>query len=161
MSCGRPVLSKKVNFIFGLSHNTIKQWNKAYKKYDQRNYIAKIYDLMPGARITWLGWGGARELYLCEFESVDETKKVKTKKKFFISKFPQFRSSSKNLAIFHEFWGENQKKKIKRSLSQDIRELSWNPSWVYKNYKKKQFMPTSSVPRIFERGGQEIQKIWE
>ena len=27
-----------------------------------------------------INFGGAREVYLCEFESVDQTKKVKTKK---------------------------------------------------------------------------------
>ena len=46
-----------------------------------------------------INFGGAREVYLCEFErdmgareiysSVDQTKKVKTKKKSSVQKFPQ------------------------------------------------------------------------
>ena len=52
---------------------------------------------------------GAREVYL----SVDQTIKVKTKKKVFSSKIStNFGSRLKILAIFHEFLSEDQKKKV-------------------------------------------------
>ena len=43
-----------------------------------------------------INFGGAREVYLCEFESVDQTKKVKTEKKSL-----QFKN-------FHKLWFSSQ-----------------------------------------------------
>ena len=64
-----------------------------------------------------INFGGAREVYLCEFErgtwareiysSVDQTNKVKTKKKGSSAQFHNYRL--KILTIFHEFLSENQK----------------------------------------------------
>ena len=87
----------------------------------------------PGARIAWLGadinFGGTREVYLCEFErdtsvreiysSVDQTNKVKTKKKkIFRSKISTNSGYRlKILAMFHEFLSEDPKKKGLRSKS--------------------------------------------
>ena len=95
---------------------------------------------------TEINFGGAQKVYLCEFKrdtgarkiysSVDQTNKVKTKKKVFCSKFLQIKKviSSKIftnsgchlkvLAIFHEFLSEDQKKKKKRrSLSQKLYKI--------------------------------------
>ena len=70
-----------------------------------------------------INFGGAREVYLCEFErgtgareiysSVDQTNKVKTKKKKVFSSKISTNSGYrlKILAIFHEFLSEGQKKK--------------------------------------------------
>ena len=68
-----------------------------------------------------INFGGAREVYLSEFErgtgarkicsSVDQTKKMKTKKRSSVQKFPQIVFRLKILAIFHEFFSEDQKKK--------------------------------------------------
>ena len=59
-----------------------------------------------------INFGEAREVYLCEFKSVNQTKKMKTKeKKVFSSKI--FTNSSfhlKILAIFHESQSEDKKK---------------------------------------------------
>ena len=72
-----------------------------------------------------MNFWGAREVYLCEFErstearetysSVNQPKKVKTKKKrSSCQKFSQILVVvSKFLAIFHEFFSEDQKKKEK------------------------------------------------
>ena len=82
----------------------------------------------PGARIASLGgaeinFGRAGEVYLCEFErgtgareiysSVDQTNKVKTKKKVFSSKISTNSGNRlKILAIFHEFLSEDKKKDL-------------------------------------------------
>ena len=58
-----------------------------------------------------INFGRAREVYLCEFESVDQTKKVKTQKKVFCTKiFTNSGCRHEILAIFHEFLSEDQKK---------------------------------------------------
>ena len=68
-----------------------------------------------------INFGGAREGYLCEFEggmgereiysTVDQTNKVKTKKKVFSSKISTNPNCGlKVLAIFHKFLSEDQKK---------------------------------------------------
>ena len=70
-----------------------------------------------------INFGGAREVYLCEFERgtgareiysrMDQTNKVKIKKKkIFSSKiFTNSGYRLKILAIFHEFLSEDQKNK--------------------------------------------------
>ena len=79
-----------------------------------------------------INFRGAREVYLCEFEKgtrareicyrVDQTNKVKTKKKVFCSKiFTNSGYRLKILSIFHEFLSEDQKK---RSSSQNFYEIS-------------------------------------
>ena len=71
-----------------------------------------------------INFGGAREVSLCEFErgtgsreiysSVDQPKKVKTKKKVFGSKISTNSGCHlKILAIFHEFLSEDQKKGLR------------------------------------------------
>ena len=52
-------------------------------------YQARRQDSVTGGGGHKEIWGGARELDLREFESVDQTKKVKTKKRSSIQKFPQ------------------------------------------------------------------------
>ena len=93
----------------------------------------------PGSRIAWLGekkliWG-EREIYSCEFEkstgareiysSVDQTKKVKTKKKVFSTKnYTNSGYGLEILAIFLEFLNEDQKKKV------FVPKVLWNPVWI-------------------------------
>ena len=79
-----------------------------------------------------INFGGVREVYLREFErgrgareiysSVDQPKKVKTKKKVFNSKISTNSGCRlKVLAIFHEFLSEDQKQK--RSASKKFYEI--------------------------------------
>ena len=84
---------------------------------------ARRQDSVTGGGGAEINFGGAREVYLCEFErgtgareiysSVDQTNKVKTiKKRVFSAKI--FTNSGYRLkihAIFHEFLSENQNKK--------------------------------------------------
>ena len=77
----------------------------------------------------------SREVYLCEFQrgtgvreiyfSVDQTNKMKTnKKKVFSSKISTNSGCRlKVFAIFHEFLSEDQKKKKKKSPSQNFYEI--------------------------------------
>ena len=73
--------------------------------------------------VAEINFGGAREVYLCEFErgtgareiysSVDQTNKVKTKKKRKVFSSKIYTNSGyrlKILAIFNEFLSEYQKK---------------------------------------------------
>ena len=95
-------------------------------------------------------WGGAREVYLYEFEggmgarevylSVDETKKVKTKKKVFTTRNSTHSGCRlKILAIFHELLSEDQKKKS--SSSQKFYEIRCESTKI----TKKQFLLASST----------------
>ena len=50
-----------------------------------------------------INFGRAREVYLCEFKSMDQTKKVKTKKKgLHFKNFHKLWFSSQNFATFYE-----------------------------------------------------------
>ena len=111
----------------------------------------------PGARIAWLGGrykfgkghekvinvnsGGAREIY----SSVDQTNKVKTKKKIFSSKISTNSGYRlKILAMFHEFLSEDQKQKV------FVPKVLWKPVQVHKNNKntggKHQFSASICTP---------------
>ena len=81
-----------------------------------------------------INFGGARKVYFCEFErgtgareiysSVNQTNKVKTKKKVFSSKiFTNSGYRLKILAIFHEFLSKDQKKGLrpKRFMKSGVR----------------------------------------
>ena len=81
--------------------------------WSSHNRKSVIFEQSPGPRsslsVPEHDWGarnefwGAREVYLGEFESVDQTKKVKTKKKVFSSKiFTNSGFHLKILAIFRE-----------------------------------------------------------
>ena len=76
-----------------------------------------------------LGGTGAREVY----SSVDQTKKVKNKKKTVLSTKISTNSSCglKILAIFNELLSEDQKNK-----KVFVPKVLWNPVWVHKNYEK-------------------------
>ena len=94
----------------------------------------------PGSRITWHGginkFWGARKLYILEFESVEQKKKVfnakfdeiwgwdRREKKVFITKntrsSTKFARHRKKRANFHKLWGEDKKK---RFSSQKLREV--------------------------------------
>ena len=84
-------------------------------------------------------FGGAREVYLRKFErgtraweiysSVDQTNKVKTKKKSLQFKnFHKFWSSSKNSCDFSRILKCRTKKK-----EVFVPKVLWNPVWVHKN----------------------------
>ena len=109
----------------------------------------------PGARMAWLGGAeinlgghekfiyvnargqGARKVY----SSVDQTKKVKTKKKVFNTKISTNSGCRlKILAIFHELLSEEQKKKKKVFVP----KLLWNSVWVHKNYAETVLMLANS-----------------
>ena len=80
--------------------NTTKLQKLTYKPLMQ----ARRQDSVTGGGAEINFGGRAREVYLCEFESVDQTKKVKTKKKVFSLKIStNFGFHLKILAIFHEF----------------------------------------------------------
>ena len=103
-----------------------KQWTTGFRGGEAHSKI--FCKSRPGARIAWLGgknkFWGAWEVYLCEFErgigapeiyySVDQTSKVKTKKKVFSLKIftnlkwrPKKKSSSSQ--NFYEFRCESTK----------------------------------------------------
>ena len=86
---------------------------------------------------------GAREVYLCEFErstgaretysSVDQTKKVKTKKKVFNTKVSTNTGYRlKILAIFLEFLNEDQKKERKGLRSKSFMKSGVSPQKLQK-----------------------------
>ena len=101
---------------------------------------ARRQDSVTGGGGAKINFGGAREVYLGEFERgtgaweiysrEDQTNKVKTKKKVFSSKiFTNSGYRLKILAIFHQFLSEDQKKKV------FVPKVLWNPVWVHKNYE--------------------------
>ena len=82
---------------------------------------ARRQDSVTGGGSRDKFWG-AREVYVCDFESgtgareiyssVNQTNKVKTKKKVFSSNISTNSSYRRRiLAIFHEFFSDDQKKK--------------------------------------------------
>ena len=96
----------------------------------------------PGLR-EWGGtnkfWGGTRSLFMWIREGhgvieiysrVDQTNKVKTKKKVFSSKTStNYGYRLKILAIFYKFLSEDQKKKV------FVPKVLWNPVWAHQNYE--------------------------
>ena len=97
----------------------------------------------PGARIAWLGVGGDRKKFLGArevYSSMDQTKKVKTKKRKKGLR-PEISTNSgcrlKIFAIFDEIWSEDQKK---RSSSQNLNEIRRK----FTKITKTQFLLTNS-----------------
>ena len=94
-----------------------------------------------------INFGEAWEVYLCESErgtgareihsSVDQTNKVKTKKKGLQFKnFHKFWSSSQNLCNFPRILKWRTKKKQKKKEKQGFRPKSLrSPVWVHENYE--------------------------